>query len=113
MFDIICNNDFGLHDLHLSYAPDVRSCADRCARWNLGPNLTTACVGATFDFGFYGPSGKEGGSQCWLKYNVNVTGDTNTPGVNSVRLKDAPPPVLPDCGVADRSDTRTDRCQLY
>src|SRR5436190_24121146 len=112
MFDIICNNGFGFHDFHLSYASDVRSCADRCARWNLGPNLTVACVGATFDFGFYGPSGKEGGSQCWLKYNVNVTGD-HTKGLNSVRLKDAPPPVLSDCCVANRSDTHTLQRQLY
>lgn len=86
VFDIACNTGFGPYDLHLSYAHDLRSCADRCAIWNLDRSLVP-CRGATLGFGTFGPSGEIGGSECWLKWDMAGPGDKINTSIHSMILR--------------------------
>jgi hypothetical protein len=90
----VCNTDFNFHDISLTYAKDIYECADRCAVWS-SDGSKIPCIGATLDYGFYGPNGIAGGSQCWLKYNMSEgephpSLEGNAQSVDSVRLLDQP-----------------------
>jgi hypothetical protein len=94
-FDMICGVNFNFNDIFLNYTLDYRSCIDGCAVWNT--NSTEVCVGIGYAPGNYGPSGVQGGSQCFYKWQMPGLG-TYTPGIDSARLQiDAQTTMVPSC----------------
>jgi len=95
VFQLYCGFDFHNKDLHLAYAPDVYTCADYCAKWNLNV-CNTPCLGATLDVGTPGPSGSSlAGYECWLKFDMSGPPDprnnaslvgVSTTAVNGVKM---------------------------
>lgn len=98
-FEVYCKTGFEYSDIHLSFAPDISACADRCAEWNLVSDASAPrCYGATLDYGSFGPSGAAGGSECWLKAAAPLPGTPQnligtTTEVDGARLLGVPSPV--------------------
>ena len=74
-FTFVCGNDWGFNDIHLTFARDLPACADACDRWNKLNASAVRCVGATLDLGVFGPSGPDGGSECFLKSLISGPGN--------------------------------------
>ena len=97
-FSFICGNDFSFNDIHLTFVPDLPSCAIACDTFNRLNASAVRCVAATINLGVFGPSGPEGGSECFLKSAITGPGNPyqhNGPpiDVHTAKLLSNPPQV--------------------
>ena len=75
-FEIFCDTYYWWTSiLFVDYTINFPSCMDRCLAWN--ENTSVKCLGTSWAYGQYGPSGPSGGGNCYFFWDISQP-STNT-----------------------------------